>query len=121
MIKSYRDIIAWQRSIELAENIYELTRILPKEELYGLSSQMRRAAVSIPSNIAEGYGRRSVNDYIRFLNIALGSSYELETQLELCQRLGYFDKHDCARTLELCNESGRLINGLIIKLSNAQN
>jgi four helix bundle protein len=82
-IRNYRDLIVWQKSIALVTEVYSITRLFPKEELYGLISQIRRSAVSIPSNIAEGYGRYSTNDYIRFLQIAIGSLYEFQTQLEI--------------------------------------
>jgi len=82
-IKSYRDLIVWQKSVDLVKNIYLCTQTFPKEEQYGLTNQMRRCAVSIPSNIAEGYGRNSTGDYKRFLHISLGSLYELQTQVEI--------------------------------------
>ncbi|HPJ98763.1 MAG TPA: four helix bundle protein [Candidatus Hydrogenedentes bacterium] len=87
-IASYRDLKVWQESMTLAEEVYQATAAFPKEELYGLTSQMRRAAVSIPSNIAEGWGRGSTPDYVRFLRIARGSLKELETQATLSARLG---------------------------------
>ena len=79
--KDYKDLVVWQRAIDLVIEVYKIVKVLPQEEVYDLSSQMRRAAVSIPSNIAEGYGRNSDNELIRFLNIASGSSAELETQI----------------------------------------
>jgi four helix bundle protein len=87
MIKSYRDLTVWQKAIELVIKIYALTDKFPTEERFGLTSQMRRAAVSIPSNIAEGNFRRSTKDYVQFLKIAFGSGAELETQLEIIKRL----------------------------------
>ena len=89
MIKSFRELVIWQRSIEFTEEIYKITRILPREETYGLISQLRRAAVSIPSNIAEGYSRASRNDYLNFLSMAMGSLAEVQTQLLICERIGY--------------------------------
>lgn len=86
-LESYKDLIIWQKSMELVEEIYKLTKLFPKNETYGLAQQMQRAAVSIPSNIAEGYKRNHLPEYIQFLSIANGSSAELETQLELCKRL----------------------------------
>lgn len=86
---SYRDIIGWQKSMDFVEAIYRYSRNLPKEENFGLVQQLRRAAVAIPSNIAEGYGRNSRLDYARYVDIALGSTREAQTQLEICQRLGY--------------------------------
>ena len=90
-IKSYRELIIWQKSIQLVTNVYKLTRSFPKEELFGLTSQMRRCAISIPSNIAEGFGRNSQGDFKRFLNIALGSTYELQTQIEISFNLEYLN------------------------------
>ena len=80
---SYRDLVVWQKSMELTEEIYRLVKTLPREETYGLSDQMRRAAVSVPSNIAEGHGRNSEKEFIRFLCMAKGSVFELETQILL--------------------------------------
>lgn len=88
-IRSYRDLIAWQKSMDLVEQVYRETGGLPGDELYGLVSQLRRCAVSVPSNIAEGWGRHARHDYIRFLRMSQGSLYELATQTELCERLSY--------------------------------
>lgn len=110
----YRDLIAWQRSMTLAEVVYRLTAPFPLEERYGLTAQMRKAAVSIPSNIAEGQGRRSTDEeFARFLRIALGSNCELETQLELSRRLGFMQAVATARVQPLIEEVGRLISGLL--------
>jgi len=87
--RSYKDLVVWQRSIEVVIEIYKVTRLFPKSELYGLSSQMRRAAVAIPSNIAEGYSRASRAEYMRFLQIAYSSAAELETQLLIAKQLEY--------------------------------
>ncbi|GJQ23431.1 hypothetical protein BIY37_05610 [Candidatus Brocadia sapporoensis] len=86
-LRNYRDLVVWQKSMVLVTNVYSTTRLLPKAEFYGLVSQIRRSAISIPDNIAEGYGRYSTNDYTRFLQIAFGSLYELQTQLEICLNL----------------------------------
>ena len=91
-IKSYRELIIWQKSIQLVANVYKPTRSFPKEELFGLTSQMIRCAISIPSNIAEGFGRNSQGDFKRFLNIALGSTYELQTQIEISFNLEYLNR-----------------------------
>ena len=88
-IKSYRELEIWRLSMDLAEDIYNVLKAFPREELYGLSDQLRRAAVSIPSNIAEGFGRDSNNDFAHFISIAKGSLFEVSTQLELASRLGY--------------------------------
>ena len=93
-LKSYRELIVWQKSMDLVKNIYRVTSVFPKEEMYGLTSQIRRAAVSIPSNIAEGYGRRTTKDFISFLYISRGSVYELQTQIEICGDLGMIDKEE---------------------------
>jgi four helix bundle protein len=90
-IRSYRDLVAWQQARILVKATYVATKLFPKEETYGLTQQIRRAAVSVPSNIAEGYGRGSRKDYVRFLLTARGSLYELQTQLLLAQDLGYLD------------------------------
>ena len=92
-IKTYRDLIIWQKSMSLVTEIYKVTKSFPKDETYSLISQMRRCAISIPSNIAEGYGRKSTSDYIRFLNITMGSLYELQTQLEISLNLRYLKKY----------------------------
>ena len=92
-IKSYRDLQVWQRAVELAVHVYRVTEAFPKSEMYGLTSQMRRAAVSIASNIAEGYGR-SEPELARYLTMARGSLAELETQLEIAQRIGYLSAKD---------------------------
>lgn len=113
---SYQDLIVWQKSMQLVKEVYTLVKTLPKEEQFALSDQMRRAVVSIPSNIAEGYGRNSTNDYIRFLNIARGSKYELNTQIQICVMLNYISKEKAATALELSEEIGRMINALIKKL-----
>ena len=116
----YRDLIAWQKAMDLVEHVYRATVMFPKEELYGLKSQMRRAAVSIPSNIAEGQGRRTTNEeFNRFLLIALGSLCELETQIELTVRLKILDDSETAASLrESSKEVGRLINGLVTSRKN---
>lgn len=116
MIKSYRDLIVWQKSMQLVTDVYRLTRDLPKEEQYGLLSQIRRSAVSIPSNIAEGYGRKSTSDYIRFLQISRGSLYELQTQIEICLNLDFLSRQDFDDIYEKSSEIERMLNGLIKKV-----
>lgn len=91
-VKSYRDLIVWQKSIDLVEMVYQATKTFPKEELYGLTNQLRRAAVSVPSNIAEGHARKSTAEFRNFLSIARGSLAEVETQLLIDRRLGYVNK-----------------------------
>ncbi|MDP3717726.1 MAG: four helix bundle protein [Acidobacteriota bacterium] len=110
----YRDLVAWQRAMTLTELVYHSTSQFPAEERYGLTSQMRRAAAAIPSNIAEGQGRRSSDaDFARFLSIALGSLCELETQIELTIRLGFVSREAMATVIGEAGEVGRLLNGLI--------
>jgi len=119
-VKCYQDLVVWQKAMMLAEAIYQATRTFPKEELYGLTSQMRRAAVSVPSNIAEGQGRNSTQEFIRHLSIALGSLLELETQVILATRLALFSQGASHQMLQQTAEVGRLIHGLSNALSNKQ-
>ncbi len=113
----FRRLTVWQRSMELLVEIYRITKLLPKSELYGLSAQMRRAAVSIPSNIAEGYSREHRGDYIRFLSIAKGSSGEIETQIEALERLELLTHQQLARAASLESEVGRMLRQLIASLN----
>ena len=118
MIKNYKELKVWQKSYRLCLKVYRVTKGFPKEELYGLTSQMRRAAMSIPCNIAEGYGRKTTPEYIRFLYIAYGSTCELETQTLLAGDLGYI-KND--RIFELQSDIGeveRMLKALIKSLEN---
>lgn len=115
-IESYRDLLVWQRSMELVIALYKLTTSYPKEELYGLTSQSRRCAVSIPSNIAEGTRRGSRKDYRQFLLIAYGSGSELETQLEIARRLDYGTIGDIKNVLSILEEVMKMLNALIRKL-----
>ena len=110
---SYRDLIVWQKSMSLAREIYHLTKSFPKEEIYGLTSQIRRCAVSIPSNIAEGKGRGSDKEFVRFLQISLGSLYELNTQLELSYDLSYVKSIE--KNFNLSFEIEKMLNALITK------
>ena len=111
MIKSYNDLHAWQKAMDLVEQIYRVTRLFPKEELYGLTSQIRRAAISVPSNIAEGHCR-SRREFVHHLSIAQGSLSEVETQLEIAKRLGYITAEQKQPLLAMAGEIGRMINGL---------
>ena len=115
-IRDYKDLIVWQKGRLLVKEAYSLIRKLPKEEQYGLAAQMQRSAISIPSNIAEGYGRNYRTDYIRFLNIARGSCYELETQLILCEDLGYLTEKQIANSISTLRDVECLLNALIRKL-----
>ena len=119
-MEDYKELVVWQKSMQAVKNVYSLVKKLPKEEQYTLSDQMRRAAVSIPSNIAEGFGRHSAKDYSRFLSIARGSKYELETQLRICIMLGYLSEKDTSETLLLLEEVGKMLNSLMRKLTSKQ-
>ena len=111
MSNGHKSLAVWQRAMDLAEKIYCLSGQFPKNEIYGLTSQIRRAAVSIPSNIAEGYGRGG-KDYARFVNIAYGSVLEVETQLMLAQRLNYTEGDGIEVLINECNDIGRMLIGL---------
>ena len=110
--KNYRDLIAWQKAMDLVEVVYKAAGQFPKDELYGLTNQLRRAVVSIPPNIAEGQGRNSSNDFRRFLAISHGSLREAETQTLIAERLNYLNESQAERLINLAGEVGRLINGL---------
>ena len=109
-------MIVWQKSIQMVTEVYSITKSFPKEELYGLVSQIRRSSVSIPSNIAEGYGRRSTNEYLRFLQISIGSLYELQTQLEISLSLDYISKQIFEKVYEQTREIERMLSSLINKV-----
>lgn len=115
--KNYRDLIAWQRAMDLVVLVYEVTKRFPKEEIYGLVSQLRRAVVSIPSNIAEGQGRKTKREFVQFLSIAHGSLREVETQVLIAERIGYVDPKQVEDIMACTGEIGRLINGLSNALS----
>lgn len=108
---SYRDLVVWQKAMELTKQVYMGTKDFPKEEVYGLTSQIRRCAVSIPSNIAEGRGRKSDKEFVRFLQISLGSLYELQTQLELALSFSYITNIE--NILDLSFEIEKMLNKLI--------
>jgi four helix bundle protein len=116
-VKSFRDLVVWHRAIQVCVAVYQFTRVFPKEELYGLRSQLQRAAVSVPSNIAEGSGRRSTGELIQFLGIARGSNYEVQTQLIICRELSLGIDADRIRCEQLSNEVERMLNALIASLS----
>lgn len=117
-IESYRDLKVWQVGMDLAEQCYFATKNFPKEELHGMVSQIRRAAASIPANIAEGYGRKTRKEYIQFLYIAKGSLKELETHLILSQRVKLSSPDLIDSLLKLCESVGRLLLALIRSLEN---
>jgi four helix bundle protein len=111
-IKNYKDLKVWQRSRELVKLIYILTQPFPPEEKFGLTSQMRRAAISVPSNIAEGHSRSGTKDYIRFLSIAIGSLAELETQLILATDLEFCTENDIKNCITIIQELQRMLHSL---------
>jgi len=117
MSKGYKDLRVWQQAMMLAEAVYEVTNRIPQDERFGLTSQMRRAAVSVPSNIAEGRGRGSDAELIRFCAIAYGSLMELETQAELARRLGFLPVHELSSIFEHCAKVARMLNALRASLS----
>jgi four helix bundle protein len=116
MIRSYRQLIVWQKSMELAEGIYRLVEELPADERFGLSRQLRKCAVSVPSNIAEGHTRRSTREYLQFISIALGSIAEAETQLLLAVRLGLIAPESTTRVEDLMVEVGKMLRAIQGKL-----
>jgi four helix bundle protein len=118
-IYSYKQLIVWQRALELVVSCYELTNCFPKDERFGLVSQMRRSAVSIPSNIAEGRSMRTKNEYIRFLKIAYGSGAELETQIEIAKRTAIAKSQDTLQTEDLLEEVMKMLNVMIRKLQSS--
>lgn len=113
MLNSYRDLLVWQRAMELVIETYRLSAGFPKEEQYGLTSQLRRASVSVPSNIAEGYGRASRKEYLQFLYVAQGSLKETETQIILAEMLGYASMNSTKLLLERAEVVSKLLGGLI--------
>ena len=116
-VRSYRDLVVWQKSMALVINVYRCTQAFPKAEMYGLAAQLRRAAVSVPSNIAEGQGRISTGEFKQFLGHARGSLLEIETQISIAQSLGYVPQESCEPLLRQCAEVGRILNGLITSLA----
>jgi four helix bundle protein len=117
MVQHYRQLIAWQKAMDMVTDSYRLTRDFPREELYGLTSQIRRSAVSVPSNIAEGSGRRSTGEFTQFLGHAYGSLCELETQVLIAGNLGYLNQQNSSSFLERTAEVGRIVNGLLSSLT----
>ena len=118
MIRDYRDLLIWQRAMKLAQAIYSATATFPAAEMYGLTSQIRRSAISVPFNIAEGHGRENEGDFRRFLAIARGSLAELQTQLILSGELGFIDQKSIAPLLENTEEVARMIRGMQKNLAN---
>jgi four helix bundle protein len=113
---SYRDLVVWQAAMALAEECYRLTRSFPREEMFGLTSQVRRAAASIPANVAEGHGRESTGSFIHSLRIAQGSTKELETHLLLSERVGLLTRETLDPAMARCTEIGKMLRSLIRSL-----
>jgi len=115
-MNSFRELTVWQRSVELVAEVYILTKKFPKEEMFGLTSQMRRAAASIPANIAEGYARKHRREYVQFLRIAFGSGAELESHIAVAQKLEFLGISDSKRVESLLDETMRMLNKFIATL-----
>ena len=115
-VKSYRELVAWQKAMDLVSRVYEITAKFPEREVFGLTSQLRRCAVSVPSNIAEGQGRSSRGEFKLFLGHARGSLFELQTQISIAERLHYIDQKTHEQTLVQAVEVGKIINGLLAAL-----
>jgi len=118
MLRNYKDLKVWQKSYQLCLEIYRITKLFPKEEIYAITSQIRRAAVSVPSNIAEEYGRKTTPEYIRSLYIAYGSLCELETQISLSGDLGYIEAGKLKKLQDNIGEVERMLKALIKSLEN---
>ena len=116
-IKDFKDLVVWQRAMDLVAEVYQVVKKLPKEELYALSDQIRRAVISIPSNIVEGYGRNSSKEFSHFISIAKGSKSELETQLLLCVKIDYLKESDIQNVMYLIDQVGKMLYSLQEKLT----
>lgn len=116
-IESFKDLRVWQLGMELSERVYNMTKTFPDEEKFGLTSQMRRAVVSVPANVAEGHARKSTKEYLRFLSIAVGSLAEVETYVELAIRLSYVTSDRTSQLVEAIAEERRMLRGLQRSLS----
>jgi four helix bundle protein len=116
-IKDYKDLRIWQTGIEVVKKVYSITKLFPKEELYGLTNQLRRSAISIPSNIAEGFARQHNREYKQFLYISLGSCAELETQLIIAREMGYLEESEFVRIIEEISSVAKMTTNLIKKLT----
>ena len=120
-MKTFRDLLVWQKSMNFVTLVYQISKIFPNEELFGLTSQIRRCSISIPSNISEGFGRDSVKDYLRFLNIAISSLFELQTQLEIAFNLQYILKEKFDELYELSREIERMLSSFIRSIKSNTN
>lgn len=119
-VHSYQELIGWRKSMALVSEIYRLTQSFPKDEMYGLTSQIRRAAVSIPSNIAEGQGRLTPGEFRQFLGHARGSAFEVETQVIIARDLGYLQEDKTNHLVEQIQEVGRILTGLLVSLDRSR-
>jgi four helix bundle protein len=115
-VRRYTDLVAWQKAMDFVEEVYRITKIFPKEEVYGLSSQLRRSVVSVPSNIAEGHCRTGRREFVHHPSIALGSLGEAETQIRIAERLGYIASGESITLLDAASEVGRIVVGLMHSL-----
>jgi four helix bundle protein len=115
-VRSYQDLIVWQKAMELVTKIYRVSNKFPRDEIFALTNQLRRAAISVPSNIAEGQGRSSTKEFVYFLGNAKGSLSEVETQLLIARNLDYISDEDLDSLLDLSAEAGRILNGLLTSL-----
>lgn len=113
MVKTFRDLLIWQKSMEFVVMVYENTSTFPDAEKFGLVSQLRRAAVSLPSNIAEGYGRKSPGELNRFLNISMGSLFEIQTQIEIANKLGFISNDSFTKLFDHSREIERMVSSFI--------
>lgn len=116
-MRNYRDLLVWQKAMNFVNEIYYHTKSFPDEERYGLTLQLRKCSISLPSNMAEGYGRKSTQDYLRFLKIANGSLFELQTQLEIARNLEFLNEENFLRLFELSREIERMLSSLIKKIN----
>lgn len=117
-MKTFRDLLIWQKAMNLVTKCYQITQTFPKDEQFGLTSQIRRCSISIPSNIAEGFGRSSNKDYHRFLNIAMGSLFEFQTQIEIAFNLGYITEMEFNIIYEDSREVERMLSSFLLKVKN---
>ncbi len=115
-VKTYRDLVVWEKSMQFVTDIYSITKKFPGDELYSLTNQIRRSAVSIPSNIAEGFGRNTKKEFKRFLNISMASVFEIQTQIRISLNLGYIDSSVFDKIFESSREIERMLSSLIQKL-----
>ena len=120
-VKSYKDLLVWTKSLALIKSVYRETKIFPKDEVWALTSQIKRAVISVASNIAEGSSKRSTREFIRFLNISYGSLSELEEQLIIANELEFLPNEKRSLLTEQCSEIGKMLNGLIRSLTNKLN